>query len=102
MTVRYYRQGTDDTNFVIPELIQGNMYRGEMLAAALQDVEGPVLDCGAHIGVFSVLLASNGVKQPIHAFEPEPENYALLERNIQGYGSIAPIQKAVGRADGEA
>jgi len=39
------------------------------------------LDVGAHIGAFSIYAASKGAT--IVAYEPMPENYALLEENIE-------------------
>ena len=96
MTIRHFRAGTDDARWVIPELVDADMYRMEQLAEAVRGVPGPVLDCGAHIGVFSVLLASRGATQTIHAFEPEPNNYGLLVQNAQPYPNILPVPVAVG------
>ena len=47
--------------------------------------EGVVLDVGANIGLFSVWLSQNvrGVK--IHAFEPIPQTFAALSRNLSKY-----------------
>jgi FkbM family methyltransferase len=99
--IPHFRPGSDDDRFVIPELIHQDMYRATALAAALEGVEGTILDCGAHIGVFSALLAARGVCQSIEAFEPEPSNYALLVKNVTPYPTITPLQLAVGRANGE-
>ena len=41
-----------------------------------------VLDVGAHIGVFSRYALSEGVKHVI-AYEPEPDNYNLLSKNLK-------------------
>jgi FkbM family methyltransferase len=101
MLIQYFREGTDDTSWVIPELMHADMYRMETLTSALRGVDGVILDCGAHIGVFSVLLANHAVSQPIEAFEPEPENYQLLLKNSQGFPSIRPIEAAIGTADEE-
>lgn len=37
-------------------------------------------DIGANIGLFTILAAKQGLK--VHAFEPESQNFALLQRNI--------------------
>jgi FkbM family methyltransferase len=100
--VRHFRTGTDDTRWIIPELVHKDMFRADHLAAALRGVGGEILDCGAHIGVFSALLASRGVRQTIHAFEPEPRNFELLVRNARDYPGIIPIPQAVGTRDGSA
>lgn len=40
------------------------------------------LDIGANIGVYSLLAAQSGLVKEIHAFEPDPRNYAQLMGNI--------------------
>jgi len=43
-----------------------------------------VVDCGAHIGSFTCRWAP--YVSEVHAFEPHPANYALLEENVEGLG----------------
>lgn len=43
-----------------------------------------VVDIGANVGVFTVLAASRGAR--VHAFEPNPEAFALLSRNVRENG----------------
>lgn len=40
-----------------------------------------VLDIGAHIGIYAVYAESQGAK--VYAYEPEPENFAVLQKNIK-------------------
>ena len=57
-----------------------------------------VIDVGAHVGYYTLLMARRiGGSGRIFAFEPEPENYRLLERNIElnGYSNITPVRKGV-------
>lgn len=57
-----------------------------------------VLDIGAHVGYFSLLAArGTGSTGKVYAFEPEPQNYQLLLRNIgsNGYTNVVATQKAV-------
>ena len=62
-----------------------------------------VLDIGANIGYTALILAEcvgkNGI---VHAFEPEPENYTLLERNARQFGQnrIITHPVAAGENDG--
>lgn len=62
-----------------------------------------VVDVGAHAGYYALLFArcvgSNG---KVYAFEPEPDNYALLKDNIalNGYTNIEAIPKAVSNRSG--
>lgn len=57
-----------------------------------------VIDIGANIGYFTLLAARLvGEKGKVFAFEPEPNNYDLLLKNIEinNYKNVIPIQKAV-------
>lgn len=100
-TLQQSRRHTDDTEWVIPEIVDQNMYRAAELARALLDTDGVIVDCGAHIGAFSCWLAHHGVSQPIKAFEPQCENFALLEANAGPYCNIEAIQAAVSTSNGE-
>lgn len=56
------------------------------------------LDLGAHFGYYTLLMAKLvGDEGRVFAFEPDPDNYALLAKNIaiNDYKNIVPIQKAV-------
>jgi len=57
-----------------------------------------VVDIGANIGYYTLIAAGLvGENGKVFAFEPEPESYALLVRNIEanGYKNVVPVQKAV-------
>lgn len=57
-----------------------------------------VVDIGANIGYYTLIAAELvGKNGKVFAFEPEPQNYALLVRNIEvnGYKNVVPVQKAV-------
>jgi FkbM family methyltransferase len=57
-----------------------------------------VVDLGANIGYYSLLAAALvGEEGKVFAFEPEPNNFASLVKNIRmnSYNNIVPIQKAV-------
>ena len=74
----------------------------------LQKEMGPgdvVLDIGAHIGYYTLIFARRvGPSGRVFAFEPEPDNIALLEKNIglNGYHNVTLIQKAVSKKAGAA
>ena len=56
------------------------------------------VDIGANIGYYTLLLADLvGPQGKVFAFEPEPKNFNLLERNVKKYGytNVVCIPKAV-------
>jgi FkbM family methyltransferase len=62
-----------------------------------------VVDGGAHIGYFSLLAARRvGPDGRVYAFEPAPENFDLLARNIalNHYRNVVPVRKAVSDHEG--
>ena len=64
-----------------------------------------VVDIGANIGFYTLLAAKLvGTKGKVFTFEPEPQNYALLLRNIElnGYKNVTPVRKAVSSKTGKA
>jgi len=63
-----------------------------------------VLDIGANIGYYTLLFAKLvGDNGKVFAFEPEPNNFALLKKNteINGYRNVALIQKAISNRTGK-
>jgi FkbM family methyltransferase len=57
-----------------------------------------VVDIGAHVGFHSLLAAKRvGPSGRVFAFEPDPDNFAILKRNIalNNYENITPVQQAV-------
>lgn len=63
-----------------------------------------VLDIGAHIGYFTLLLARLvGENGRVYAFEPDPTNSALLGKNVKtnGYTNVILEQKAVSNKSGK-
>jgi len=57
-----------------------------------------VLDIGANIGYFSLIFAKLvGNNGRVYAFEPEPENFRILKKNLEinHYNNTMAIQKAI-------
>ena len=85
------REGTGDTE-VFDEIFVRRVY-----ANAARLVEpAKVVDLGANIGLFGVFLRDLHPGVPIVAFEPDPENVALLRRNVD----CEVVQACAGVADG--
>lgn len=73
-------------------VVQANVKEGDV-----------VVDAGANIGYYTLLLARLvGPKGKVFAIEPDPENFALLKKNVEanGYNNVTLIQKAVGGESG--
>jgi FkbM family methyltransferase len=65
-------------------------------AQALDAGKVPVIvDCGANIGLASIWFALRYPRAIVYAVEPEPRNFALLQRNVSAYASILPIQAGI-------
>lgn len=63
-----------------------------------------VLDLGANIGYYTLIFAKLvGAYGKVFAFEPEPNNFALLKKNIEtnGYTNVILVQKAVSNKSGK-
>jgi FkbM family methyltransferase len=63
------------------------------------------LDIGANIGYYTLILARLvGDGGRVFAFEPDPDNFALLKKNVEtnGYKNVVLVQKAVSRQTGQA
>ncbi|MDP7070619.1 MAG: FkbM family methyltransferase [Phycisphaerales bacterium] len=61
------------------------------------------VDIGAHVGLFAVPAAmAVGPEGHVHAFEPDPDNRALLERNVARHtcGNVEVHPEAVAAAPG--
>ena len=60
-----------------------------------------VVDAGANIGVLTLAFAEMvGSEGKVHAFEPQPENYQLLERNTAHMANIEAHDVALGDHEG--
>lgn len=85
----HYRPGTSDEAIIQEVLLDGKAYllpKLEMISL--------IYDIGANIGVATILLAKCYPDATIHCFEPEPENYELLLRNVEHLGARVITQNA--------
>jgi len=63
-----------------------------------------VIDAGAHVGYFTLIMAKYvGKSGLVYAFEPEPNNFRLLTKNVSlnKYQNIKLLQLAVTDANGK-
>ncbi len=71
---------------------------------AFRNAQGPIIDIGGHIGLFSMLASSLRHNLPIYSFEPHDGNFELLKRNLKDNGvqNVTAIREAVSDRVGEA
>ena len=69
------------------KLVEGEINKGDV-----------VLDVGANVGYFTLIFARLvGPNGKVYAFEPDPDNFALLKKNVEmnGYKNVVLVQNAV-------
>jgi FkbM family methyltransferase len=65
-------------------------------------VESPIIfDVGAHDGATALMLSGLFPRSRIYAFEPFPESFATLQRNVAGTKNITPLDYGLSDADGQ-
>ena len=82
------RQGTSDIE-VFEKVLVNEEYQSHMTQAET------IVDLGANVGFASIFFANRYPSSQIIAIEPEPSNFAQLQRNIAAYPNITALQKAV-------
>jgi FkbM family methyltransferase len=88
--VRCMTRGPVDSA-ILREVLERDVYG----VREVNDAPSLVVDLGAHIGGFSILAASAWPSARIIACEADPENFALLKRNLAGLRNVESIQAAV-------
>jgi FkbM family methyltransferase len=91
---------TDVSQLVIAEeFLQENIYD----LSKVPFVPDIILDCGAHIGMFSLLSQARFPRARIKAFEPNPKNIELLWANVRNNKlDVEIISAAVSTRSGQA
>jgi FkbM family methyltransferase len=105
--VRGHRMYLDPTdNVVSPTLLAHGIF--EPLETELVEREvcpgDVVLDIGANVGYYTLIFAERvGESGHVFAFEPDPDNFALLEKNVRAnrYSNVTLERKAVSDVTGK-
>jgi FkbM family methyltransferase len=85
------------------ELLSREILEGEYWFAC--DRSDPtILDCGSHIGLSVAWFKRRSLKARIIAFEPDPQNYRLLQTNVamNGFEGVELLNLAVSSKRGTA
>jgi FkbM family methyltransferase len=102
----WLREATSDFDVMEQIFVRGEYDFGEwpshhaaidkVYAELLGNGKVPVIvDCGANIGYASIWFATRYPRAMIYAVEPEPNNFALLARNVAPYPNVTPIQAGI-------
>ncbi len=92
-----YRDDSDLS--VIDEFFVDKMYKAT--ECLISNIQYPIIDIGAHIGIFSLYSSTLNLQSSILAIEPEPTNFELLKENIKfnKCENVTPIQAALVSGD---
>jgi FkbM family methyltransferase len=97
--------GSGGEDKFLDRLLLKRKWPSETVAALLPVMKaGDMLDLGANVGVTCIPRAVLGYFHRIHAFEPEPRNFACLAAGVRASGVEGKIicnEAAVGRSPGE-
>lgn len=94
----HLRDGTND-----PDVARAVMVADEYCANEFAYDDGDIfIDLGSHIGTWAVLMAMKNPTFEVYAYEPVPENFAILRKNItvNKLYNIKPFNLAVSSESG--
>ena len=77
---------------IVREMLERSPYLQELSAAPINHI----LDLGAHIGLATLCFREKYPEARICCYEPDPENYRLLESNLQSLAGISLRNMAIG------
>ena len=100
----WYRPGSSDTELIYKILLKRGRkgeYAIDPVVRAALGAPRTVLDIGANIGVSTLFLAGLFPEARVFAFEPVPDNCALLARNTSHLAQVQALPVALGERDGE-
>ncbi len=80
---------------IVRHVIQWDEYE---IFGSLFDSQDVVVDVGGHIGIFAAACHWLGSRS-IHSFEADPDNFALLKKNMAVLPDVTPYFGAVFRSD---
>ncbi|MDC3315697.1 FkbM family methyltransferase [Candidatus Thioglobus sp.] len=94
----YYRSSTSDMALIY-EILLKSKYKSEYY---LPEKLNPkvVFDIGGNIGITSIYLSSIFPDAKIYTFEPMPENFEILQKNISQYKNIRAFNYGLGSKNG--
>jgi FkbM family methyltransferase len=80
--------------FILYEVLAFESYKISETSINPESVE-TIIDCGANIGITALYLAERYRNARIFCVEPDPQNFKLLKRNVEGEPRVIPIEAAL-------
>jgi FkbM family methyltransferase len=74
----------------------------DMVRLLLGQTVSVIVDGGAHAGTFTQAISQAFPHAKVHAFEPTPSSFALLEENTRGLASVVVHRRALSSESGQA
>ena len=106
LELKVYWRTKSEISPVARMILSGSYEPYTVCVQRLLPENGVFVDIGANVGWFSLIAAQRvGPRGKVYAFEPHPDVYPLLVKNIKVNGFenvIIPIRKAVSSANGNA
>lgn len=90
----YYRPGTSDITILYRILMKPRAKREYQIPPGLNP--SVILDIGANIGASALLFAQEFPQAQIYCFEPVPQNFEILRKNIAAYPLIRALPYGLG------
>jgi FkbM family methyltransferase len=85
----YFRDGTSDAMIINNNLYCGQRnWKPEYTFPDLPLNPEIIFDIGANIGITTLVIANKYPYATVYAFEPEAENYSILQKNVEGFDRI--------------
>jgi FkbM family methyltransferase len=94
----FYRTSSSDMTLIY-EILLKSKYKSEYF---FPDELNPkvIFDIGGNIGITSIFLATLFPEAKIYTFEPLPDNFEILKKNIQKYKNIEAFNVGLGSKNG--
>ena len=94
----FYRTSTSDM-ILIYEILLQSKYKSEYFFPSKLNPK-VIFDIGGNIGITVIYLASIFPNAKIYTFEPLPDNFEILKKNIQKYDNIEAFNIGLGSKNG--
>jgi len=94
----YYRTSSSDMTLIY-EILLKSKYKSEYYLPKKLNPK-IIFDIGGNIGITSIYLAKLFPDSLIYSFEPMPENFEILQKNISQYKNIRAFNYGLGSKNG--